>query len=375
VHQGDIAEVVFTSGATGAPKGVILTHGNLLASLESMNRYVPSGLEFRIVSLLPLSHLLEQVVGMLLALRRHSSIFYLSKVQPNTIIAAMKEHRATAMVLVPQVLHLMMESLEREVARQGKLEQWERARRMARFLPNTLRRRLYSQVHERFGGQLHFFVTAGAPIDPELIRKWELMGIAVLQGYGMTESGGALAATPIEDRSPETVGRVVPGVQLKIAEDGEILAKGASITSGYWHNPKATQEAFDEDGWYKTGDLGQLDSQGHLYLHGRKKDMIPLASGQKVYPLDIEQVLITLPGVKDAAVVGLPTPTGHEVHAVLLLDPAVQADPDAIMREANAKLAPHQRIRGVTAWPEPDLPRTFTFKVKKHEVLKALLEM
>jgi long-chain acyl-CoA synthetase len=191
----------------------------------------------------------------------------------------------------------------------------------------------------------------------------------------MTETAGAITATPMDDRGPETVGRVVPGMQLKIAEDGEILAKGANITPGYWHNPQATQEAFDEDGWFRTGDLGQFDSHGHLYLHGRKKDMIALSSGQKVYPLDIEQVLITLPGVKDAAVIGLPTAAGHEVYAVLLLDPAVPSDPDAIMREANTKLAPHQRIRGVTIWPESDLPRTFTFKVKKYEVLKAVLEM
>jgi long-chain acyl-CoA synthetase len=374
LEANDIAEIMFTSGATGAPKGVVLTHGNILFDVEATDRYVPGTTEFRIISLLPLSHMFEQNVGLLLAMKRHASIYYIGSRLPATIFAALKEHGATTMLLVPQVLHLFMSSIEREVEKQGKQKEWERARRIARFLPIRLRRLLFRQVHERLGGMVQFLVSGGAPIDAELIRKWELMGIPIIQGYGATEAGPVIAATPLRERNPHTVGKPVPGVEVKIAADGEVLVKGPNITPGYWRNPSLTAEVF-EDGWYRTGDLGYLDRRGNLYLHGRKKDMIALPSGQKVYPLDIEQVLIGLPGVRDAAVVGLPSSEGQQVHAVLLPDPGAQLDLDAVVRRANSALAPHQRIKSATLWPETDLPRTFTLKVKKHEVLSKLLEM
>jgi long-subunit acyl-CoA synthetase (AMP-forming) len=182
-----------------------------------------------------------------------------------------------------------------------------------------------------------------------------------------------VAATPLKQRNPHSVGKPLPGVLVKVAPDGEILVQGPNVTPGYWHDPEKTAEAF-EDGWYKMGDLGYLDSKGDLYLHGRKKDMIALPNGQKVYPLDIEQVLINLPGVKDAVVVGYPSEDGQQVYAVILPDPAAQVNLDAVVAQANATLSPHQRIKKASIWPESDFPRTFTFKVKKHEVLKALLE-
>jgi long-chain acyl-CoA synthetase len=374
VQPDDIAEIIFTSGATGAPKGVMLTHRNLLYDVEATDKYVPGTTEFRIISLLPLSHSFEQSVGLLLAMKRHASIFYISSRLPATIFAALKEHGATTMLLVPQVLYLFMAAIEREIVKQGKQKEWERARRIAPFLPMSLRRRLFREVHERLGGMVQFLVSGGAPIDAELIHKWELIGIPIIQGYGATETGPVVAATPLNERNPHTVGKALPGVLLKIAPDGEILVKGPNVTPGYWRDPQKTAEAF-EDGWYKMGDLGYLDSKGNLYLHGRKKDMIALPNGQKVYPLDIEQVLINLPGVKDAAVVGMPSEEGQQVYAVILPDPAEKVDLDAIVAQANAALSPHQRIKKASIWPESDFPRTFTFKVKKHEVLKALLEM
>src|SRR5439155_23814346 len=177
------------------------------------------------------------------------------------------------------------------------------------------------------------------------------------------------------NRNPVTVGKPIPGMQVRIAPDGEILLKGPSVTSGYWHNPKATEAAF-EDGWYKTGDLGYFDKRGHLVLHGRKKDLIVLANGQNVYPEDVERALKAVPGVSDAVVIGLPSEQGAQVHAVLIRDKdAKGADPEAIVRQANAHLAPHQYVKGVTLWPEDDFPRTHTLKVKKHEVLGRVLKM
>lgn len=375
VGPDDIAEIVFTAGTTGDPKGVMLTHGNILADLDSANHYVPDTPHFRTVSILPLSHVLEQNVGLLLAMKRGASIFYLASRQPATIFAALTEHGATTMILVPQMLQLFMASIEREVKKQGKENTWHRSMQLAEHMPLKMRRMMFHSVHERLGGMLDFLVTGGAPIDPGLIHKWELIGVPIIQGYGATEASGVIAATPMNDRNPYTVGPPIPGLQMKLAEDGEVLLKGPNISPGYWRNPRATEEAF-EDGWYKTGDLGHFDEKGRLYLHGRKKDMIVLSSGQKVYPQDVETVLLAVEGVADAAVVGMPSPDGQQVHAALIFKPdAGPIDPEAVIRQANAKLAPSQRIRGVTVWPDAEFPRTWTLKVKKHEVLKTLVEM
>ena len=371
----DLAEIIFTAGTTGDPKGVMLSHANILANLEASDQYVPETPHYRTVSILPLSHVLEQIAGMLLAMKRGASIFYLASRQPATIFEALREHGATTMILVPQMLQLFMASIEREVKKQGKEQQWHRMMQVAEHAPLKIRRMMFRSVHQRLGGVLDFLVTGGAPIDPGLIHKWELLGVPIVQGYGATEAAGVISATPIYDRNPYTVGPPIPGLQMRLAEDGEVLVKGPSIMQGYWQNPGATEEVY-EDGWYKTGDLGQFDEQGRLYLHGRKKDMIVLSSGQKVYPQDVERVLLEIEGVADACVVGVASELGQQVHAVLIFKPdAVGMDPEAVIRLANAKLTPSQRIRGVTVWPEPEFPRTFTLKVKKYEVLERLLKM
>ncbi len=371
VAPDDIAELVFTSGATGDPKGVILTHGNITATVGAMDRLVPNYPHFRTLSLLPLSHMMEQTVDLLVALTRGASIYYLGNVQPVALLAAMQEHKPTAILLVPQALEMFMSMIEREVVKQGKAKEWHRLQQLAQHLPLKARRMLFRPAYDRLGGHIEFLMSGGAPLPAALIHKWEEIGIPVLQGYGMTEAATALTVTPMDDRRPDHVGKPVAGVEIRIARDGEILAKGPNIMQGYWHNPAATAQAF-EDGWYKTGDLGRLDEAGHLVFMGRKKDMIVLANGMNVYAQDVEQVLRTLPGVKEAVVLGLPTERGQQVHAVLLCEAAAPA-PEAIVRQANARLAPHQRIVGVTRWPDNDFPRTHTLKVKKPAVLAAVL--
>jgi long-chain acyl-CoA synthetase len=374
VVPDDIAELMFTSGTTGNPKGVILSHGNIMSNVAAIDQLVPSYPEYRVLSILPLSHMLEQTIGLLVPLKRGASVYYLGNFQPTALLRALQEQRITTTLLVPQALELIMTSMEREIAKQGKTATWERGQQIARFLPLRWRRRLFREVYNRLGGHLEFLMSGGAPLAPALIRQWELLGIPVLQGYGATEASPAITIVRSTDRNRESVGKALPGVQVQIAPDGEVLVKGPNVTRGYWHNEDATREAFTADGWYKTGDLGRLDSRGYLYLNGRKKDLIVLSSGQNVYPQDLEEILRAIPGVKDTAVVGLPSAQGPQVHAVLLLDPQAPAS-DAIIRQANEHLAPHQRIRGVTVWPDSDFPRTHTLKVKKHEVLAALQQM
>ena len=194
----------------------------------------------------------------------------------------------------------------------------------------------------------------------------------VLQGYGTTEASPVISIETLRERRPDAVGKPIPSMQVRIAADGEIQVKGPNVTQGYWHNPQATAAAF-ADGWYKTGDLGALDEDGFLSIKGRSQDRIVLASGQKVYPEDVENVLKVIPGVADATVVAMPGAHGPAVHAVII--PASPAtDVPAAVRHANGRLGTHQQIRGYSVWPDSDFPRTALQKVKKHAVVAALLE-
>jgi len=371
IEADDIAELMYTSGTTGEPKGVVLTHRNLVSNVKATSAMVPVRPSYRLLSLLPLSHMLEQTVGLLIPLHHGASVVYAVSRQPNIIFKTMGVNRVTNAALVPQALQLFMGAIEREVRAQGKERQWRFLLRAASVLPTWARRLLFRTVHRRLGGRLAFMMCAGAYLDPELMRKWSLLGIPVLQGYGTTETSPVITTDTFRQQKHGSVGRVLPGQEVRIAADGEILTRGPNVTQGYWQDPEATIAAF-EDGWYKTGDLGDLDDQGYLYLKGRKKDLIVLPNGQNVYPEDIEAVVRKQPGVRDAVVVGLLSDAGDAtVHAVFLLESGFQAAD--LVRSANQNLASHQQIQGFTVWPEDDFPRTHTLKVKKLLVMDFLL--
>jgi long-chain acyl-CoA synthetase len=371
VLPDDLAEIIFTSGTTGAPKGVMLTHGNIRSNVEATNQVFPPEMHIKPLSILPLSHLLEQVVGMMLPLRGGSPIAYATALQPAAIQRDMAEYRVTTMVLVPRILSMFMDAIERGVKRQGKEKIWNLMCRISEHLPRPARRLLFRSVILRFGGRLDFLVCGGAPLEPALEHKWELMGIAILQGYGSTETSPIITATAVKDRFPRSVGKALPGTELTLSEAGEIRVKGPNVMVGYWKNPEATAKAL-VDGYYNTGDLGDLDSEGRLFLKGRKKNMIVLANGLNVFPEDVEEALGRLPGVAEAVVMAVPSDYGPQIHAVLLCS-SKDIDAGAIVRQANAGLAPHQQIRSYQIWPELDFPRTHTAKIKRLEVAKYVL--
>ena len=273
-------------------------------------------------------------------------------------------------MLVPQGLELLMNGIEREVRRQGKEALWGKLLKLAEKVPFGLRRRLFGRVHRQFGGKLDFIVSGGAALDPELGRKWELLGVKIVQGYGATEASPVISNHTISERRPDSVGRPLPNVEVIISGEGEILVRGDNISPGYWNAPEQTAATF-QDGWYKTGDLGYFDDEGFLRIRGRVKDMIVLPSGQNVYPDDIQSLLNRHPGVTDSAVVGLPRGSSVEVHAALILND--EDDPDAVVAWANAQLAEQQRVRGFTVWPDEDFPRTHTLKVRKPVLIERLL--
>jgi long-chain acyl-CoA synthetase len=373
VGRDDLAEIVFTSGTTGVPKGVMLTHRNLTSNVRAMAEVLPVKPEYRLLSLLPLSHMFEQAVGLCTALSGGASIVYMGTLRPDTIFEALGAERITCVLAVPQVLQLFMNAIEREVERSGKTRAWRILHAVATRLPFGLRRRLFRAVHERLGGRFLFFVCGGAYLEPRLAQKWENMGIKVVQGYGTTETSPAIAANSLERRNLTSIGKPVSCNRVRLAADGEIRVQGENVTPGYWEDEAATAAVF-EDGWYCTGDLARQDAEGYLYLIGRKKNMIVLASGENVYPEDIETLLIQQPGVRDAVVLGVARPNGEvEVHGVLLA--AGEAEAAAAVRAVNRRLGIHQRVRGMTRWPDEDFPRTLTLKPRRPEIEARLQKM
>ena len=370
IKPEDLAEIMFTSGTTGDPKGVMLTHRNLTANIEGISQYISCDPSSRLLSILPLSHMYEQMGGLFMTLHHGASVTYPTSRQPTVLARTMRERKITVMLLVPQGLELLMNGIEREVARQGKEALWGKLLKVAERTPFRLRRPLFRRVHKQFGGKLDFIVSGGAALDPDLGHKWELLGVKIVQGYGATEASPVISNHTIWERRHDSTGRPLPNVEVKISSAGEILVRGENITPGYWRAPEETAKAFDGD-WYRTGDLGYFDDEGFLHIQGRMKDMIVLPSGQNVFPEDIQAVLTKHPHVTDATVVGLVKGSSVEVHAALILDNADTA-PEAVSW-TNGQLAEQQRIRGFTIWPDEDFPRTHTLKVKKQIVIDTIL--
>lgn len=381
----EIFELVFTSGTTGTPKGVMLAHAGVRASIETFHRIIPP-LEHRLVSLLPLSHLLEQSVGLYYALSVGANVRYVRSRNPRLIFEALQEHRVTSIILVPQVLDLFWSKIEQGVEKRGRRATFERLRKIARWLPFSLRRLLFRSVHRELGGSLRLLISSAAFLPPSLQQAWEDLGVVVLQGYGATETATGTCTT-LSDHGPGTVGRPPEGIEMRIAEDGEIQFRGPTLFRGYWERPDLTRDAFTDDGWYRTGDIGHLDDAGRLVLSGRKKDIIVLPNGFNVYPEDLENALRvagirdsvcieTRPGRIEAIVLGPGThglPQGGDIPggraAALTEDPeAVRARIDAALKAANASLGQNQRIAAWRLWPDADFPRTHTLKVKRDRV-------
>ena len=370
VTPDSLAEIVFTSGTTGEPKGAMLSHGNLMSVATAMTTVLSFDENDRLLSVLPLSHLYEQVLGFIAPLIVGASIVYPVSRQPAVLVRTFRDFKVTVLLIVPQGLRLLDSAIERRVDQAGKRAQFERLHRLAQRAPKRVRRLLFRTVLAQFGGRLHTIGVGASALDIDVARRWTDMGVDVLQGYGATEMGPVVSFTRPDRNVLGTVGEPIPGVEVRIAEDGEILARGPGRFSGYWRNAEATAAAIDSDGWYHTGDLGGRRDDGMLTFRGRKKDMLALPDGQKVYAEDVEAILKEDGRVKDAAIVGWPLGAGLKVHAVLLLDdPSSEAD---VVATANAKLAPHQMIRGSTAWPDEDLPRTHTLKVRKPDILARL---
>jgi long-chain acyl-CoA synthetase len=368
VGRGQLAEIAYTSGTTGVPKGVMLTHENLLAEVEALTVAFPLYPSYRALSLLPLSHIYEQAVDLLLVVNAGVPMTYLPRINSATVLRALSEEHITCFVLVPEVLRVILEGIERRVEQRGALDRWRRAQSVAGHLPYPLRRLLFRQVHGALGERLIFIGCASAPLNLKLGSAWERLGVRIFEAYGLTEVSGAATINSWRAHRLGSVGRPLPGVQVRIAgggEIGEILVKGPTVTPGYFNDPELTARSI-VDGWFHTGDVGFFDAEGFLHVSGRETFRIVLPDGRKVYPEDVERMLNAHPLVRESCVVGLNVEGEETVHAVLLTDaPERAAD---IVHDANRRLAPHQQIATSSVWPEADFPRTPILKIDRKQV-------
>lgn len=378
-YENDAAEIIYTSGTTGFPKGVVLTHSNILSNVKASLKAIPLSQNDRFLSLLPLSHMFEQVGGLLAPLSAGAQITYATSLNSIALRKNFVDGKITKMAAVPEFLKLAVKRIEAEAEKRGKGGKWlfDALVNVSLKIPSMrMRRLLFRDVIKRFGGHLNTIVSGGAPLNAEVGRKFEAFGIYILQGYGTTEASPVITANRYEDRKTASVGRPLEGVEVKISEEGEVLVKGPNVTQGYFRNPEKTRESF-VNGWYRTGDIGCFDKDSHLYVKGRKEHVIITEGGENVYPEDIELELNKIPGVKDSAVVGFKRNDELndrlEIHAVLLAE-GIKAikKPGEVISKVNPKLAAYQQIRGCTVWPFDDFPRTVTKKVKKDEVLAYL---
>ena len=369
ITRDDVAEIIFTSGATAEPKGVVITHRNILANIVPVEgevlkyrKYAKPFSPLRFLNLLPLSHMFGQAMATFIPPMLSGTVVFMRGYNPGDIADQVKRRRISVLVSVPKILDVLREHVLRSApsakeAGQVKtpgLQGSGAARAVTRIAGRWWHHR---DAHRLFGAKFWAFVVGAAPLDGDLEQWWGDLGFAVIQGYGLTETAPIVTLNHPFSTKRGSVGKAIAGVEMKVSDDGEILVRGENVTQGYFNAAAETAQAF-EDGWFHTGDIGEIGADGQVFIRGRKKEMIVTPEGLNVFPEDVEKVLNQLPGVRESAVVGLRAggSSDERVHAVLVVDPGT--DIDAVVRTANAQLDDHQRVRRALVWPEPELPRT-----------------
>ncbi len=388
-ERSTISEILFTSGTTSDPRGVVLTHGNFLANLEPLEQGIAEYRKYerwvhplRFVSLVPLSHVFGQFMVLFVPPLLGAAVVFENSPHPSEILRTIRRERATAVIAVPRMLDALRNALEQEIDARGWREWFTSAYAASDGDPFLRRAWRFRRLHWRLGWNFWGFISGGAALSAETETFLKRIGYAVVQGYGMTETASLISLNHPFRAAQGSVGKILPGREFRLAEDGEILVRGENVASAYWQGGAMREAAPENDGWLRTGDLGELDSEGNLRFRGRKKSVIVTPAGLNIHPEDLEAALRKQSAIRDAVVIPLETGGNSEPCAVLLLSPEriplVMADlarparsarldlPVSIARTtidaANASLAEYQRIRRWLVWPDPDFPRTPTGK-------------
>ncbi|MDI6736645.1 MAG: long-chain fatty acid--CoA ligase [bacterium] len=376
----DTAVIIYTSGTTGNPKGVELTYKNLFFQVFSFNKLLKYDFEDNFLSILPLNHVLELTCSLLTPLHKGVCITYLQTLKPTEIISTMKETKTTVMIVVPLILQLFYRSIMKEVEKSPEIKRLFQVSLNISKLSGgfgNIRKVLFKKIHAGFGGRLKCFISGGAPLDPKLATNFRLMGIPVLQGYGLTETSPVISVNTLQKNRIGSVGKPLEGVKVKISDEGEILTRGPHLMKGYFRDLVKTQEAI-KDGWFHTGDIGEIDKDGFLYIKGRIKNLIISAGGKKIHPEEVEEELLKSPYIKEICVLGKKDKRGgEEVYAVVVpdydyvkgTDKEIRKIIDDEIKEYGQNLADYKRVVDFEIWQE-ELPKTSTRKIKRKEVVE-----
>jgi long-chain acyl-CoA synthetase len=397
----DLAALLYTSGTTADPKGVMLTHANLIGEANAVFAVLEISPKDALLGILPMFHVLAQMANLFLPLFNGARVVYLETLNSTELLRALQERDITVFCVVPQFFYVIHERIFKELSKRGKLTL--RLVRSLMALNRALRRVgvnagkvFFGKIHATFGAHMRYLVTGGSRFDPAIARDFYSFGIDVLNAYGLTETtGGAFLNRPGHVVFG-SVGKPFPGVEAKIVDPkpvedgappaGEIAIRGAIVMKGYWNRPEATAQVLRE-GWLYTGDLGYFDSRGNLFITGRRKEVIVLANGKNVYPEEIEAHYLQAPYVKEICVMALEArpgdPTSERLHAVvvpnfeLLRERKIVNSKEAIRFEIEAlshKIASTKRLGSYDIWQD-DLPRTTTRKLKRFQIEKKVREL
>jgi long-chain acyl-CoA synthetase len=399
--EGDLAALLYTSGTTADPKGVMLTHANLVGEANSVLAVMKVGPEDALLGILPMFHVLAQMANLFLPLFNGCRVVYLETLNTTELLRALQERDITVFCVVPQFFYLIHERIFKELKKRGKstmrlvgtLMAFNRALRRVRINAGRV---FFGKIHATFGAHMRYLITGGSRFDPAIARDFYSFGIDVLNAYGLTETTGGAFINPPGHVVFGSVGRPFPGIEAKIVDPqpveegappaGEIAIRGAIVMKGYWNRPEATAEVL-RDGWLYTGDLGYFDSGGNLFITGRGKEVIVLANGKNVYPEEIEAHYLQAPYVKEICVMALEArpgdPTSERLHAVvvpnfeLLRERKIVNSKEVIRIDIEAlshKIASTKRLGSYDIWQE-DLPRTTTRKLKRFQIEKKVREL
>ena len=370
--RDDILEIVFTSGTTAEPRGVVLTHGNLLSGLEPIEteiakyrRYERLFHPLKLLNLLPLSHVFGQILGIFIPQILGGTTIFLDSIRPGEVAATIRRERVSVLVTVPRLIESLRDKLERDLQAEGKLEEFYfdiNAAEKESFLKRWWR---FRKIHSRFGWKFWALISGGAALRSEEEKFWGRIGYAVIQGYGLTETASLISVNHPFQLGEGSIGKVLPGQEVKLDENGELLVRGENVAAGYWKSGHLTP--LGEGGWFRTGDFAERDVEGRLYFRGRQKNVIVTPEGMKVYPEDLESELRKDRSIRDCVVLGLDMKGdgNAEACAVLLLRESTgdaNAVAEAAVRTANQSLASYQQIRRWYVWKDQDFPRTPTQK-------------
>jgi len=367
LSRDDTLEIIFTSGTTSEPRGVVISHGNVLANIEPIEREIQKYLRYerlfhplRFLNLLPLSHVFGQMLGIFIPPFLAGTVIFIDSLKPSEMIDVIRHERVSVVVAVPRFIESLQREIQRQLERDGRTLQFNEDFARAEEEHSLWRWWRFRRVHSLLGWKFWAFISGGAALPEQVEAFWARLGYAAIQGYGMTETTSLISLNHPFHPAKGSIGKVFPGIEVRVDEHGEILVRGQNVAKAYRQEDRA-QPVAESDGWFRTGDLAETDENGRLYFKGRKKNVIVTPAGMNVYPEDLEKAVRRQQGVRDCVVIGLERDGNAEPCAVLLMHGA-GSNPEAAVQSANRSLAEYQQIRQWFPWPDPDFPRTPTLK-------------